>query len=54
VVIGIDENTLSELGVYPFSRKEYIPIIEALSQTGSKAEIIGFDIMFANENQDVN
>lgn len=54
VVIGIDEKTLSELGSYPFSRKEYVSIIESLSQTGSKAEIIGFDIMFANENQDIN
>jgi CHASE2 domain-containing sensor protein len=51
VIIEIDENTLEEFG-YPFSRREYVPIIEALSQTGSRAEIIAFDIMFANDNLD--
>ncbi|MDD3145197.1 MAG: adenylate/guanylate cyclase domain-containing protein [Candidatus Gracilibacteria bacterium] len=47
VVINFDEKTLDKLG-FPISRRDYKPIIENLNNAG--AEIIAFDIIFANNN----
>lgn len=51
VVVTIDEKTYSELG-FPFSRSYYAELIQNINNWW--AEVIGFDIMFANNNpQDV-
>ncbi|MDD2908072.1 MAG: adenylate/guanylate cyclase domain-containing protein [Candidatus Gracilibacteria bacterium] len=47
VVINFDEKSLDKLG-FPISRREYKPVIENLNNAG--AEVIGFDIIFANNN----
>lgn len=47
VVVTFDEKTLDKLG-FPISRRDYKPIIENLNNAW--AEIIGFDIIFANNN----
>jgi adenylate cyclase len=44
VVVAIDDESLKELGAFPWDRKVYIPVIEALEKAG--AATIGFDIMF--------
>ncbi len=46
VFVTIDEKTLDSLG-FPMPRWEYVKVIENLNQ----AEIIAFDIIFANENK---
>ncbi len=47
VVVTFDEKTLDKLW-FPISRRDYKPIIENLNNAW--AEIIGFDIIFANNN----
>lgn len=47
VVINFDEKTLDKLW-FPISRRDYKPIIENLNNAW--AEIIAFDIIFANNN----
>ena len=49
VIVAIDEETLDRFG-FPFSRKHYATIIENLNKAW--AEVIGFDVIFANQNLD--
>jgi adenylate cyclase len=44
VVVAIDDQSLKELGAFPWDRKKYIPVIENLEKAGAMS--IGFDIMF--------
>lgn len=44
VVVAIDDESLKELGVFPWDRKNYIPVIEHLEKAGVLS--IGFDVMF--------
>lgn len=48
VFVTIDEKTFKEFG-FPMSRAKYVPIINNLKKAW--AEVIGFDVMFANENK---
>ncbi|MFD2614300.1 CHASE2 domain-containing protein [Paenibacillus gansuensis] len=52
VVVGIDEESLQELGTFPWSRDVYIPFLEYLNQPEAKPKAIGFDIMFNSPSQD--
>lgn len=44
VIVAIDDESLKELGVFPWDRKRYIPVIENLEKAGVLS--IGFDVMF--------
>ncbi|WP_159881316.1 CHASE2 domain-containing protein [Paenibacillus puerhi] len=48
VVVGIDEQSIKEVGPYPWDRKEYAKLIEKLEQGGAK--VIGFDIELYTES----
>src|SRR5665647_480755 len=48
VVVAIDDQSLKELGAYPWDRKQYIPVIENLEKAGVSS--IGFDIIFSEES----
>ena len=49
VIVDIDEKSLSKLGQWPWSRNKLGQILQNLSQ--SEASAIGFDIVFAEEDQ---
>ncbi len=44
VVVAIDQGTLERLGSWPFSRVEYVRLLEQLKAQG--ARVVGFDINF--------
>lgn len=44
VIVAIDDKSIAELGRFPWSRRHYVPLIEALSSAGAKA--ILFDAFF--------
>lgn len=44
VVVGIDDESLKELGAWPWDRKVFAELIEKLEQAGAKT--IAFDVMF--------
>jgi adenylate cyclase len=48
VVVAIDDESLKELGAFPWDRKQYIPVIENLEKAGAKS--IGFDIIFSESS----
>jgi adenylate cyclase len=48
LVIGIDSESLKEVGPYPWDRKVYAKLINQLEQAGAK--VIGFDIMLDSES----
>jgi adenylate cyclase len=48
VVVAIDDESLKELGSFPWDRKQYIPVIENLEKAGVKS--IGFDIIFSESS----
>lgn len=48
VVVGIDEYSMTKLGVFPWDRKTYIPFLENLEE--SKAKVIAFDILFNSKS----
>lgn len=50
LIIAIDDQSLNELGRWPWSRRRHAQLLEELSSTGVK--IIGFDILFSEP--DVN
>lgn len=45
VIIGIDEQSLSDLGRWPWSRQLHARLLDRLTDAGSKA--VGYDVMFA-------
>lgn len=49
VIIDIDEQSLKELGQWPWSRNKIATILQNLTQAG--IGVIGFDIVFAEEDQ---
>jgi len=49
VIIDIDEESLKELGQWPWSRNKIAIILENLTKKG--VGVIGFDIVFAEEDQ---
>ena len=50
VIVTIDDESVSKIWEYPFSRKEYIPVIENLKNNW--AAVIGMDIIFADKSWD--
>ncbi|WP_409345769.1 CHASE2 domain-containing protein [Paenibacillus sp. MBLB4367] len=50
VVVGIDDESLKEIGAWPWDRKVFATLIDKLEQAGAKA--IAFDVMF-NEKSNV-
>jgi adenylate cyclase len=44
VIVAIDDESLKQLGAFPWDRKQYIPVIENLEKAGAMS--IGFDVMF--------
>lgn len=44
VVVGIDDQSLREIGAWPWDRKTYIPLLQKLQKQGAK--VIAFDVMF--------
>ncbi|MGG2201837.1 CHASE2 domain-containing protein [Paenibacillus validus] len=48
VVIGIDEQSIKEVGPYPWDRKVYAQLIQKLEQGGAK--VIAFDIELYTES----
>jgi len=52
VIVTIDDESVSKIWEYPFSRKEYIPVIENLKNNW--AAVIGIDIIFADKSWDKN
>ncbi|MEM7250133.1 MAG: CHASE2 domain-containing protein [Pseudomonadota bacterium] len=49
VIVSIDEQSLSQVGRWPWSRDVHAKLITRLSGAGAKA--IGFDILFAEPNE---
>ena len=43
IIIGVDEESLAELGSWPFPRKRHAELLQRLN----KAKVIGFDILFS-------
>lgn len=50
VIVAIDEDSLSQLGRWPWSRKTHAQLIERLHHSGAKA--IGLDILFSEPQHD--
>ncbi|MDQ7023636.1 MAG: CHASE2 domain-containing protein [Candidatus Gracilibacteria bacterium] len=50
IIVEIDDESIEKIGNFPFSRTEYIPIIENLTKAG--APVIGMDIIFADKSTD--
>ncbi len=48
IIIGIDEQSLKEIGKFPWDRQTYIPFLQ---QTAA-AKVVAFDIMFNTESAD--
>lgn len=46
IIIGIDEDSLKEIGKFPWDRQTYIPFLQ---QTAA-AKVVAFDIMFSTES----
>ncbi|WP_158629963.1 CHASE2 domain-containing protein [Cohnella sp. AR92] len=51
VVVAIDDESLQELGRFPWDRAVYAPFLDALNQPGYEPKAIAFDIVF-NEASD--
>ncbi|MDB5056304.1 MAG: adenylate cyclase 1 [Bacilli bacterium] len=53
VIVAIDDESLHQIGTFPWKRTTYIPVIDKLEKMGVKS--IGFDVMFneaSNEADD--
>jgi adenylate cyclase len=46
VTVDIDDETVRDLGKFPFSREHYPKLIRALAREGSHAQAVAFDIFF--------
>ena len=44
VIVGVDEKSIARFGPPAWPRREYVPLVERLSQAGAK--VIGFDFTF--------
>lgn len=49
VVVAIDNDSLAELGRFPWDRAVYVPFLDMLNQPGSEPKAIGFDVTFNEE-----
>ncbi|WP_217593877.1 adenylate/guanylate cyclase domain-containing protein [Cohnella sp. GbtcB17] len=49
VVVAIDNDSLAELGRFPWDRAVYAPFLDMLNQPGSEPKAIGFDVTFNEE-----
>lgn len=47
VVVGIDDQSLKEIGAWPWDRKTYVPLLQTLEKQGAK--VIAFDIIFSDK-----
>lgn len=56
VVVAIDDNSLEQIGRFPWSRDIYAPFLENLNQEGNIPKAIAFDIIFgeASDNPDAD
>ncbi|OAO89109.1 hypothetical protein AXX17_ATUG04400 [Arabidopsis thaliana] len=55
IVVGIDDDSLKELGRFPWDRAVYAPFLDMLNQPGNEPKAIGFDVTFnekTNEDSD--
>lgn len=52
VVVGIDNESLEELGQFPWDRSIYAPFLEMLNQEGFEPAAIGFDITFSDASNE--
>ncbi|THF83880.1 adenylate/guanylate cyclase domain-containing protein [Cohnella fermenti] len=50
VVVAIDDESLQELGRFPWDRAVYAPFLDMLNQPGNEPKAIGFDIVFNEES----
>ncbi|RED56231.1 CHASE2 domain-containing protein [Cohnella lupini] len=50
VVVAIDDNSLEQIGRFPWSRDIYAPFLENLNQEGNMPKAIAFDIIFGEES----
>ncbi|MBB6729400.1 CHASE2 domain-containing protein [Cohnella zeiphila] len=48
VVVTIDDESLQELGRFPWDRSVYAPFLDALNQPGNEPKAIAFDVMFSD------
>jgi len=48
IIIGVDEESLAELGAWPFPRKYHAHLLQRLHQ----AQVIGFDMLFSESTAD--
>ncbi len=48
IIIGVDEESLAELGAWPFPRKYHAELLQHLDQ----AKVIGFDMLFSEPTKD--
>jgi len=48
IIIGVDEESLAELGAWPFPRKYHAELLQHLHQ----AKVIGFDMLFSEPTKD--
>lgn len=51
VVVAVDNDSLAELGRFPWDRAVYVPFLDTLNQPGQEPKAIAFDITF-NEASD--
>jgi adenylate cyclase len=51
VVVAVDDDSLQELGRFPWERAVYAPFLDMLNQPGNEPKAIAFDIVF-NEASD--
>jgi Predicted transmembrane sensor domain len=50
VVVAIDDESLQELGRFPWDRAVYAPFLDMVNQPGYEPKAIGFDIVFNEES----
>lgn len=50
VIVAIDDASVKAIGRWPWSRREIIRLLEVLEKAGAK--VIGFDIIFAEKEED--
>lgn len=54
IVVAIDDESLAELGRFPWERAIYAPFLDMLNQPGFEPAAIGFDIVFSESSDPDN
>ncbi len=50
IIVGIDEDSIRELGSWPFPRREYLTLFNKLRE----AKVVGFDLIFAEGSKEMD